>query len=252
MARSTSPWRRSNSTTRNDPPRQPWLASRPHAAARSFAGQHRLAAVGGACGGAIAKPGWIATVLRSYETEKKRAMPPPIQSPESPPTTERAPRASSVGGKRILLADDSPQIRESLGKLLRQAGYHVTPVARGASALDRAAGEDFDLLVLDLNMPGLGGWQAMDHLSRLKPELPVILITALPKPREWARAGSQALMEKPLDPPLLLRTISEFTSRSTPNPAPARPQPGAGFSFNPAPNPPFEFFEPHVWKTGGP
>ena len=111
-------------------------------------------------------------------------------SAENPiPTTS----ATVVGAtpserKRILLADDSPQIRESLSKVLRNAGYHVTSVAHGGQALDRALEEEFDLLLLDLNMPGMDGWEALDHLASLKPTLPVIIITAQPDQRDWAQA----------------------------------------------------------------
>lgn len=134
--------------------------------------------------------------------------------------------------KRILLADDSPQIREALSKLLRHAGYHVTLVAQGEQALDRVFQEDFDLLLLDLNMPGMDGWTTLDHLDRLKPDLPVLIITAQPDQREWAQAeGARALMEKPLDPPLLLQTVREFTTQPRGDLAPNKRVEPALFRF---------------------
>ena len=138
-----------------------------------------------------------------------------IQSPEDvtssiTPTVPLAPAAQ--GKKRILLADDSPQIRESLGKLLRNSGHHVTLAAHGGQVLELALNVDFDLLVLDLNMPEMDGWDALDHLATMKPSLPVIIITAQPDQREWAEAeGARVLMEKPLDLTLLLKFIREFT-----------------------------------------
>jgi CheY-like chemotaxis protein len=137
--------------------------------------------------------------------------------PERPVETagNTAPDLSPPAKKRILLADDSPQIRESLSKVLRNAGYHVTLVAQGGQALDRALEETFDLLLLDLNMPGMDGWETLDHLAKLKPTLPVVIITAQPDQGNWARTeGACALMEKPLDLPLLLETIRELTGRS--------------------------------------
>ena len=132
--------------------------------------------------------------------------------------------------KRILLADDSPQIRESLSKVLRNAGYHVTSVAHGGQALDRALEEEFDLLLLDLNMPGMDGWEALNHLASLKPALPVIIITAQPDQRDWAQAeGARALMEKPLDLPLLLQTIHNLTTQSPGNVASNQKGPSAPF-----------------------
>ena len=82
--------------------------------------------------------------------------------------------------------------------------------------LDRALNEDFDLLLLDLNMPEIDGWDTLDHLATLKPTLPVIIITAQPDQHDWARAeGARALMEKPLDLPVLLTTIREITLGET-------------------------------------
>lgn len=117
--------------------------------------------------------------------------------------------------KRILLADDSPQIRECLGKLLRRAGYEVAFAAHGRHVLDLALNEDVDLLLLDLNMPQMNGWDTLEHLATLKPSLPVVIITAQPNQREWSSAaGAHALMEKPLDLPQLLKTIEELLLRS--------------------------------------
>jgi CheY-like chemotaxis protein len=113
--------------------------------------------------------------------------------------------------KRILLADDSPQIRESLGKLLRSVNYEVIFAAHGGQVLDLTFNEDFDLLLLDLNMPEMDGWDALDRLASMKPTLPIIVITAQPNQRDWiVTAGAHALMEKPLDLPLLLQTIEDF------------------------------------------
>lgn len=132
---------------------------------------------------------------------------PTIALPEPPPT--RAVR------KRILLADDSPQIRESLGRLLRRANYDVAFAAHGGHVLELVLNEDFDLLLLDLNMPEMDGWDALDRLASMKPGLPIIVITAQPNQREWiATAGAHALMEKPLDLPLLLKTIEDFLQES--------------------------------------
>ncbi len=127
--------------------------------------------------------------------------------------------------KRLLLADDSPEIRESLGKLLRGAGYDVVFAAHGGHVLDRALNEPVDLLLLDLNMPQMDGWDALDHLTTMKPSLPIIIITAQPNQREWVTsAGAHALMEKPLDLPLLLQTIEDFLRE--PPVAAAKPSPG--------------------------
>ncbi len=127
--------------------------------------------------------------------------------------------------KRLLLADDSAEIRESLGKLLRGAGYDVVFAAHGGHVLDRALNEPVDLLLLDLNMPQMDGWDALDHLATMKPSLPIIIITAQPNQKDWVTsAGAHALMEKPLDLPLLLQTIEDFLRE--PPVAATKPSPG--------------------------
>ena len=112
---------------------------------------------------------------------------------------------------RVLLADDDRGIRESLGKLLRRANYDVTFASHGGQVLELTLNEHFDLLLLDLNMPQMDGWDALDHLATMKPALPIIVITAQPNQREWvATGGAHALLEKPLDLALLLKTMEDF------------------------------------------
>lgn len=168
-----------------------------------------------------------------------------------PTTSATVACATPPERKRILLADDSPQIRESLSKVLRNAGYHVTSVAHGGQALDRALEEEFDLLLLDLNMPGMDGWEALDHLASLKPALPVIIITAQPDQRDWAQAeGARALMEKPLDLPLLLQTIHNFTTQSPGNVASNQKEPSVPFRLAAPEKKKFRFSDPHRgWKS---
>jgi len=67
--------------------------------------------------------------------------------------------------------------------------------------------------LLDLNMPHWDGWTAFNHLDRVTPLLPVIVITARPNQyAEAARLGVDAFMEKPLNIPILIRAIKRLTS----------------------------------------
>lgn len=110
--------------------------------------------------------------------------------------------------EKILLVDDEPAIRQMLSRLLAGEGYDVLPVTSGAEALEFAAHTDFDLVLLDLNMPGMDGWDTYEKLIARKPLLPVIVITARPNQRFTAlAAGIGALMEKPLDLQKLFSTI---------------------------------------------
>ncbi len=58
---------------------------------------------------------------------------------------------------RVLIVDDEPGLRQSLGLLLGDAGYEVTAESDGRRALDRALAEPFDLVLCDVRMPRLGG-----------------------------------------------------------------------------------------------
>jgi DNA-binding response OmpR family regulator len=113
--------------------------------------------------------------------------------------------------KRILLVDDERSIGESLSKILEAENYEVVLAENGEEAIEKHGAERIDLLILDLNMPIKNGWATLEWLVEITPLLPVVIITGRSNQRALAeRAGADALMEKPLDVPLLLQTIREL------------------------------------------
>jgi DNA-binding response OmpR family regulator len=113
--------------------------------------------------------------------------------------------------KRILLVDDDRAVRESLTRVLVQEGYSVLPAENGQEALNIAAVAAVDLVLLDLNLPVLNGWDTFERLTAQNPLLPILVITARPNQIFPALAsGVGGLMEKPLDFPRLLRTIGDM------------------------------------------
>jgi CheY-like chemotaxis protein len=111
----------------------------------------------------------------------------------------------------VLVADDDAGMRESLGKLLRQAGCDVALAGHGGEALAMLFQEPFDLVILDLNMPHMDGWETLDRIQNLRPGLPVIVLTAQPNQRQWTcDAGARVLMEKPFHVPLLLDSVHDL------------------------------------------
>ena len=124
-------------------------------------------------------------------------------------------------GMRVLVVDDDPSVRESLGKVLSGEGYEVALAADGQAALERFEQGAVDLLLLDLGLPIRNGWDTFERMTTRNPLMPVIIVTAqtdhynVPVP-----AGVGALMEKPLDAPRLLQTIRELLAE----PERARPQ----------------------------
>lgn len=117
--------------------------------------------------------------------------------------------------KRILIADDDASIRESLARVLEGENYDVALAESGRKAVSQFLQAVPELVLLDLNMPDKDGWQAFELMEKLRPFVPIIIITARPNQYERAVAtGADALMEKPLDLPLLLQTIQELLAES--------------------------------------
>jgi DNA-binding response OmpR family regulator len=115
---------------------------------------------------------------------------------------------SSLPGKRILLVDDDPTVRDSLSNVLVTEGYAVIPAENGQQALDLADQLSVDLVLLDLNMPVKNGWDTFERLAAEHPLVPIIIATARPNQLFTAlSAGAGALLEKPMDIPTLLRAI---------------------------------------------
>ena len=113
---------------------------------------------------------------------------------------------------RILVVDDNAANRDLLSRRLQREGYRVTSAAGGAAALTLIAAENFDLVLLDLMMPGMSGFEV---LSRLKADestrhLPVIMISALDELDSTVRciaAGAEDYLPKPFNPVLLRARI---------------------------------------------
>jgi two-component system response regulator CpxR len=111
--------------------------------------------------------------------------------------------------------DDDPGVRGSLGDVLVSEGYRVIPADDGQQAIELAASNAVDLVLLDLNMPRKNGWDTFERLSATHPLLPIIIVTARPNQLFTAvSAGVGALLEKPLDIPMLMRTIQRLLAES--------------------------------------
>ncbi|MBD3161139.1 MAG: response regulator [Candidatus Eisenbacteria bacterium] len=116
---------------------------------------------------------------------------------------------------RIILIDDHEEIRETFGELLSEEGYRVTCCATGMSALVRIGAERPDLVLLDLNLGDLSGFDVLRTL-RADPELgrtPVLFISGVILDQELLRErtgdpGARLLL-KPVDPAILLEEIRQ-------------------------------------------
>ncbi len=112
---------------------------------------------------------------------------------------------------KILMVDDDAGVRESVQKVLREAGYESLTAADGTQALEQLELRKIDLLLLDLGLPVKNGWALFGRVKYEHPTLPVIVITGQPNQQFAAsQAGARLLMEKPLDAQRLLTAIQEF------------------------------------------
>ncbi len=106
--------------------------------------------------------------------------------------------------KKILVADDDARNRKLLETLLAADGYHVATVESGQAALAAAIADVPDLVLLDLMMPGMDGFEVLRRLKALPDlqDVPVVMVTALDDSGSRARmvaAGVVGLLIKPVD-----------------------------------------------------
>jgi CheY-like chemotaxis protein len=95
----------------------------------------------------------------------------------------------------VLIVDDSEEVREILMSVLTEEGHDVAVAENGRQALDRLARARPDVVLLDLMMPVLSGWQVLDQLRRRNDDLPVIVLTAF---AEASPSGATQTLRKPL------------------------------------------------------
>jgi two-component system, chemotaxis family, chemotaxis protein CheY len=117
--------------------------------------------------------------------------------------------------KKIMIVDDSITIRQTLGLMLKTAGYDVVDAKDGNDAWSKLPAEKVGLFILDVNMPGMDG---IAFLNKLKTEdslkhTPVLMLTtesSAEKIAEGKQAGAKAWMVKPFQPAQLLEAVKKL------------------------------------------
>ena len=118
---------------------------------------------------------------------------------------------------KILLVEDDPHLAKGLQFNLEREGYEVFLVDNGASALEQLREKDFDLIVLDLMLPGLGGLEVARTIRETNIRFPILMLTAKSskKDREIGlQAGADDYLTKPFHLPELLLRIKGILRRS--------------------------------------
>ncbi len=115
--------------------------------------------------------------------------------------------------KRVLVVDDSPTERHCLNEILTKAGYQVAFAFNGEEGVIKAKSDIPDLIVMDVVMPGLNGFQACRTITQdpVTQHIPVILCTTKNQETDkiWAlRQGAKAYVTKPVDGADLLKKVT--------------------------------------------
>ncbi len=129
---------------------------------------------------------------------------------------------------RILVVDDAPANVKLLDQVLRASGYEVVTAASGREGLEKLAAAKPDLVLLDVVMPELDGWQAFLQIEALAPGVKVLFTTgyaASVLPADFASHGAR-LISKPYKRERLLAEVRDIIGAQAPNRAPLPP--GAG------------------------
>jgi PAS domain S-box-containing protein len=132
--------------------------------------------------------------------------------PHRPGSHERDPR---LAGARILIADDDLGIRKSLGELLAGEGCVVDTAADGMEALEKIDRDGYDVLISDVVMPRMDGYELFTAVRQRHPRLPVLMMTAFHYDRDHVIKRSRVeglegvIFKKPVDPDRLREKLVE-------------------------------------------
>lgn len=140
-----------------------------------------------------------------------------FQAASSEPGAPALAPEAAVAPRRILFVDDDRSVRRTLAGLLRAAGHEVVEAESGTAGLDRLAESSPDLVITDLGMPDLTGWDVARAVKAHTPNLPVVLLTGWGDQQSVEDEGV-GLVEQVLCKPVrlehLLRVIQRLTTGS--------------------------------------
>ena len=123
---------------------------------------------------------------------------------------------------RILVVDDESAIRRALRPPLMELGFQVSEASRGEEALQLLRTAAFDAVLLDVNMPGIGGIETLRRMRAFAPRLPILMLTVRDQEEDKVEAldlGADDYVTKPFDTLELMARIEAILRRSTSKPS---------------------------------
>jgi len=111
---------------------------------------------------------------------------------------------------KVLMVDDEPQFRATTARILGRKGYEVTMAASGEEAVAQVEKDSHDVVILDIRMPGIDGHEALKRIKKIRPDVPVIMLTGhgnLESARSSLSGGAFDYLNKPCDIDLLAAKI---------------------------------------------
>jgi CheY-like chemotaxis protein len=108
--------------------------------------------------------------------------------------------SSTTGKMKILMVDDDPDVSEVLELMLTQMGHDVTAATEGKEAIARFVRDSYDLVITDVFMPEISGWEVVEAVKQKSPQTPVFLITGWGRQldrEQITRSGINGIINKP-------------------------------------------------------
>lgn len=123
-----------------------------------------------------------------------------------------------MSSPEIMIIDDDPEIRETISMLLEDEGYCVIEAPHGAAALDLMQRHRPAVILLDMRMPQMDGWQFASAYRELPlPHAPIITMTAAADAKRWAsEIGANDVLPKPFQVDDLITTVSRWVTGTLP------------------------------------
>jgi CheY-like chemotaxis protein len=117
-------------------------------------------------------------------------------------------------GKKILIVDDDELVLIAIQELLTPLGFSVTALSSGPEALEKVSNHQFDLVILDVSMPEMTGFEVCQRVRQMETytEIPILMLTARSGEEDKQRgmeAGANLYLPKPISPKRLIALVEE-------------------------------------------